>query len=293
MPAPREGFVDLPKVRLYWRSTGQGEPLLILHGGPALSHEYLYPGLAPLADTARVVFFDQRGCGKSTKPSDGRYDMATLAADVEGLRKALRLGPVNLLGFSFGGMLAQEYALRYPASVRRLILAGAGPSGADINRRLREVRAATSSEVRAVLDRYEREAPFQGDAYPPEYAQAADTAYRPFSFHRLAAPPPEVAEVLGHLSFDVYKVVWGDRGEFEVSGVLRDWDRLDDLPRIAVPTLILLGRYDLTSVDTAREMGRRIPRSKVMIFEDSGHFMYIEESEAFLREVRSFLQGPG
>ena len=288
-----EGFVDLAQVKLYWRSAGAGEPLLVLHGGPALSHEYLYPGLVPLQDLGRVVFFDQRGCGKSSKPRDGRYDMAALADDVEDLRTALNLGPVNVLGFSFGGMLAQEYVLRYPASVRRLIIAGAGPSGADINRRLREVKASTSAEVRSVLERYERNAPFTGDRYPDEYARAAEVAYRPFSFHRLAAPPPEVAEVLGHLSFDVYKVLWGDRGEFEVTGVLRDWDRLPDLTAIRVPTLILLGRYDLTSVATAEEMGRRIPRSKVAIFEQSGHFMYLEEPDKFLSEVRAFLQGPG
>jgi len=287
-----EGFVDLPAVNLHYRIVGRGEPLLVLHGGPALSHEYLVPGLSPLSDTGRVVFFDQRGCGRSSKPTDGRYDMATLAADVEALRKSLRLGKVNLLGFSFGGMLAQEVALRYPGSVRRLIVAGAGPSGADINRRLREVRAAATPDVRAVLDRYEGEAPFTGAAYPPDYARAADEAYRPYSFHRLAAPPPEVAEVLGRLSFDVYTRIWGDRGEFEVTGVLRDWGRLDDLRRIAKPTVILLGRYDLTSVETAMDMGRRIPRAQVVVFEESGHFMFLEEPEKFLSEVRSFLRTP-
>jgi len=287
-----ERFVDLPDVRLYTRTAGEGEPLLVLHGGPALSHEYLFPGLSPLADTARVVFFDQRGCGRSSKPRDGRYDMAALTADIEGLRRALRLGRVNVLGFSFGGMLAQEYALRYPNSVRRLIIAGAGPSGADINRRLLEVKAMASPRVRGVVDRIEAAAPFTGDAYPPEYAAAVDEAYRPFSFHRLPGPPPEVAGALGKISFDVYKVLWGDRGEFRVTGILRDWDRLEDLPRIAVPTLILIGRYDLTSVDTAREMGRRIPTSRVVVFEESGHFMYLEEPETFLSEVRAFLRGP-
>ncbi len=292
MAAPRERFVDRPGVRLYTLTVGRGEPLLILHGGPALSHEYLFPGLSPLADTARLVFFDQRGCGRSSKPTDGRYDMATMAADVEGVRRALRLGPANVLGFSFGGMLAQEYALRYPTSVRRLIIAGAGPSGADINRRLREVKAAASPRVRETVDRFEAQGPFTGDAYPPEYAAAADEAYRPYSFHRLPGPPPEVAGALSHLSFDVYKILWGDRGEFEVTGILRDWDRFEDLSRIAVPTLILLGRYDLTSVDTALEMGHRIPRAEVVVFEDSGHFMYLEEPEKFLASVRSFLRSP-
>ena len=287
-----EGFVDLPAVHLYTRSVGRGEPLLVLHGGPALSHDYLYPGLSPLADVARVVFFDQRGCGRSSKPSDGRYDMATMAADVEGVRRALRLGRVDVLGFSFGGMLAQEYALRYPDHVGRLVIAGAGPSGADINRRLAEVKAAAPPRVREVVDRIEAGGPFTGDAYPPEYAAAADEAYRPYSFHRLAGPPPEVAGALGQLSFDVYKVLWGDRGEFCVTGVLGDWDRLNDLPRIAAPTLLLLGRYDLTSVDTAQEMARRIPRARLVVFEDSGHFMYLEEPEKFLSEVRAFLASP-
>ncbi len=285
----RERFVDLPSVRLFTRAVGRGEPLLVLHGGPALSHEYLFPGLSPLADTAKLVFFDHRGCGRSSKPQDGRYDMATMAADVEGVRRALRLGRVNVLGFSFGGMLAQEYALRFPDSLRRLILAGAGPSGADINRRLAEVRAAAPPHVREVADRFEAEGSFTGAAYPPEYAAAADEAYRPYSFHRLPGPPPEVADALGRISFDVYKEIWGDRGEFRVTGLLRDWNRLADLPQMAVPTLILVGRYDLTSVDTARDMGRRIPHARVVVFEESGHFMYLEEPEKFLAEVRAFL----
>ncbi len=292
MAEERERFVDLPAVRLYTRAVGQGEPLLVLHGGPALSHEYLFPGLSPLADIAKVVFFDQRGCGRSSKPADHAYDMATMAADVEAVRRSLRLGRVNVLGFSFGGMLAQEVALRYPASVRRLIIAGAGPSGADINRRLREVKAAASSETRARIDALESHGPFTGDAYPPEYAAIADEAYRPFSFHTLSSPPPEVADSLSHIAFDVYKVLWGDRGEFEVTGILRDWNRFDDLRKISAPTLIAIGRYDLTPVATAEEMGRRIPTSRVVVFEDSGHFMYLEEPEKFLTEVRSFLKEP-
>ncbi len=292
MVRDRERFVDLPAVRLYARVLGEGEPLLVLHGGPALSHEYLFPGLSPLADVAKVVFFDQRGCGRSSKPKDGRYDLAAMAADVEGVRRSLRLGRVNVLGFSFGGMLAQEYALRYPKSLRRLVISGAGPSGADINRRLAEVKAAASPRVREIVDRYEALGPFAGDAYPPEYASAADEAYRPYSFHRLPSPPPEVADALGRISFDVYKVLWGDRGEFAVTGLLREWNRLDDLHNIAAPTLVLIGRYDLTSVDTAREMGRRIPRSRVVVFEESGHFMYLEEPEKFLSEVRTFLTEP-
>lgn len=292
MVGARERFVDLPEVRLFTRTVGRGEPLLVIHGGPALSHEYLYPGLSPLADVARVVFFDQRGCGRSSKPADGHYDMATMAADVEGVRRSLRLGRVNVLGFSFGGMLAQEYALRYPASLNRLILAGAGPSGADINRRLREVKAAAPSETQARIDELEAHGPFTGDAYPAEYAAIADEAYRPFSFHTLASPPPEVAQSLSHIAFDVYKILWGDRGEFEVTGVLRDWNRFDDLRTLSVPTLILIGRYDLTPVATAEEMERRIPNARLVVFEDSGHFMYVEEPEKFLSEVRSFLASP-
>lgn len=292
MAEVRDRFVELPSVRLFTRTLGRGEPLLVLHGGPALSHAYLFPGLSPLADVAKVVFFDQRGCGRSSKPEDGRYDMATMAEDVDRVRRSLHLGRVNLLGFSFGGMLAQEVALRYPGSLRRLIIAGAGPSGADINRRLADVKAAAPPRVREVVDRFEALGPFTGDAYPPEYAAAADEAYRPYSFHRLPGPPPEVAAVLGDLAFDVYKVLWGDRGEFAVTGVLAGWDRLADLPRIAVPTLVLIGRYDLTSVATAEAMGRRIRRSRVAVFEDSAHFMYLDEPEKFLGEVRAFLASP-
>src|SRR5437016_7055319 len=119
----KEGYAPLPGVRLFYRSMGRGEPVLFLHGGPGLPHGYLLPWMEPLARSHRLVFFDQRGVGRSDKPEHGSYGVADIAQDVDALRRSLRLGKVHLFGFSWGGALALEVAIRYPGSLRSLTVA--------------------------------------------------------------------------------------------------------------------------------------------------------------------------
>src|SRR5262249_10020885 len=119
-----DGFVDSNGVLIYYQSFGLGRPLLILHGGPGASHDYFLPHLVPLARTNRLVFIDERGSGRSQKLEDASgYTVENMVEDVESVRKALELGEVSLLGHSFGGVLAQAYALKYQANLTHLILA--------------------------------------------------------------------------------------------------------------------------------------------------------------------------
>ena len=109
-----EGFVDAGGALIYYKAVGQGPPLVLLHGGPGASHDYLLPYLLPLARTNRLVFIDERGSGRSERLEDVKsYTVENMADDVEAVRKALGLGTVSVLGHSYGGVVAQAYALKY------------------------------------------------------------------------------------------------------------------------------------------------------------------------------------
>ena len=120
----QEGYVDANGVLIYYTTFGRGEPLVILHGGPGASHDYFLPYLLPLARTNKLVFIDERGSGRSEKLEDVKqYTVENMAADVEAVRVALDLGKISLLGHSYGGVLAEAYALKYPEHLSHLVLA--------------------------------------------------------------------------------------------------------------------------------------------------------------------------
>ena len=118
-----EGFVDAHGVLIYYKALGRGEPLVILHGGPGASHDYLLPYLLPLIRRNRVIFIDERGSGRSQKlENPAAYTVENMAEDVEAVRQGLGLDKISLLGHSCGGVLAEAYALKYPENLTHLIL---------------------------------------------------------------------------------------------------------------------------------------------------------------------------
>src|SRR5215469_9399599 len=114
----QEGFVDANGVLIYYKIIGRGAPLMVVHGGPGASHDYLLPGLLPLARSNKLVFIDERGSGRSEKLEDpNKYTVENMVEDVEAVRQALNLGKISLLGHSYGGVLAQAYALKYQSNL--------------------------------------------------------------------------------------------------------------------------------------------------------------------------------
>jgi len=152
MPSSLNGYVTSNGIRLYYEVEGQGEPLILLNGGPGFSHDY-FQELRALSRYARLVFFDQRGTGKSDKADPGTYTIDANVEDVENLRSALDLGRCIVLGHSWGGMLAQAYVLKYPQSVSKLILADTFSSIEDLNAAFARMRAAVPEPVRAIYER--------------------------------------------------------------------------------------------------------------------------------------------
>ena len=134
----QEGYVNANGVMIYYKIIGHGEPLLVVHGGPGASHDYFLPYLLPLARHNRVVFIDERGSGRSQQlenPAD--YTVENMVEDVEAVRQSLGLGKMSLLGHSYGGVLAQAYALKYQQNLSHLILGSTFYSTCEDQRRLR------------------------------------------------------------------------------------------------------------------------------------------------------------
>ncbi len=152
-----EGFVDAHGVLIYYKIIGRGAPLMIVHGGPGASHDYLLPYLLPLARANRLIFIDERGSGRSEKLEDAsKYTVENMVEDVEAVRQALHLGKISLLGHSYGGVLAQAYAFKYQQNLTHLILGGTFYSTSEMNKVLAEEKNAMPADELAKLNDLEK-----------------------------------------------------------------------------------------------------------------------------------------
>jgi proline-specific peptidase len=289
MATTSEGTVPFRGYRTWYRVVGElpatngSLPLLVLHGGPGVPHDYL-EDLAGLADGGRsVVFYDQIGCGKSDHPDDGAlWTMATFVEEVAAVRAALGLERVHLLGHSWGGWLALEYALGSPGGLASLVLASTCaslPAFAGETRRLKE---SLPAEVQEVLDRHEAEGTTEDEAYTK-----ATMAYYTQWICRLDPFPDHVMRSFMNLSEDVYGTMQGP--EWNVTGNLKDWDVSDRLGELDLPVLVTSGRYDEMTPALVQPLVDGIRGVEHVVFEQSSHLAMAEEQDRFREVLESFL----
>ena len=292
----QEGFVDAHGVLIYYKSLGQGPPLMIVHGGPGADHTYFLPYLLPLARSHRLIFIDERGSGRSERLEDAsRYTVEAMADDVEDVRVALGLGQISLLGHSYGGVLAQAYALKYQQNLSHLILNSTFPSTREMNEVLAREKAKMPRKQLARLNQLESAGLFgKGEAwehgrYPEEYEKLAwGPGYFPFLYG--ARPDPNYDPVAnGNISWDLYREMWGSHGEFVIDGNLKSVEYVDRLPAIHVPTLILVGDHDECDPSLSREMHEKIGGSQLVILPNSGHMNFVDQPGMWHKTVEEFL----
>ena len=294
-----EEFVDAHGVLIFTKSFGHGNPLVILHGGPGASHDYLLPYLVPLSRTNRLVFIDERGSGKSERLENvSGYTVESMVEDVEAVRVALRLGKINLLGHSFGGVLAQAYAFKYQENLSHLLLCSTFHSTKALNEVFREMKARMSGELRARIDTMESHGLFghgkifERNRYTNEYMIAAwGEGYFPYLYANKPDPNYDPTAT-GNTSWDLYREMWGSHGEFIIDGNLRSVEYADRLGSIKVATLITVGDSDESDPSIARDMNSRIPGSKLLVLPKSGHMTFVDQPGVFLKGVDEFLNPP-
>jgi proline iminopeptidase len=250
-----------------------------MHGGMGLDHTYFRPWLDPLGENAQLIYFDHRGNGRSAPPRDwSGLDHRGWIEDADALRARLGYEKIFLFGHSYGGFLALEYALRYAERLHGLVLCNTAP-------------AFDYPEV-AIANAENRGTPGALDALGHVLAQrapndeAAGQWWRqifPLYFHR-----PEAAVLEGVADRIRYRHEAWNRSIFEL---MPGFNVVDRLSQIHVPALVLAGRDDwiMPVREGAERLHAGLPNSQLVIFEQSGHFPWIEEPEAFLTTVRQWM----
>jgi proline iminopeptidase len=292
----QEGFVDVNGVMIYYKILGKGEPLVVVHGGPGASHDYFLPYLLPLARTNKLVFIDERGSGRSQKLEDaGGYTVENMVEDLEGVRQSLGLGKVSLLGHSYGGALAQAYALKYQQNLTHLILGSTWSSTEAMNKVFVKMKERMSPELRDRIERLEggglfgHGKPYEQNRYTAEYMIAAwGEGYFPYIYHN--RPDPNYDPIgNGVLSWDLYREMWGSHGEFVIDGNLKSVEYTQQLASIKVPTLIVVGEHDECDPSLSQAIQKKIAGSKLAIMPNSGHMTFVDQPVLFIKAVEDFL----
>lgn len=285
----RHGFVTVPGGRCFYERIGGGPglPLLCLHGGPGMPHDYLesLAGLATCPPSREVVFYDQLGCGRSDRPDDDRlWTVNRFVDELAAVRAALDLDRVHLLGSSWGGMLALQYVLDRDPTAASLTLAGGPASARSFYEHCDILRNGLPIEVRKILDRHEAAGHFDC----PEYTGAVAQFYRRH-LCRLDPWPDGMERTFAGLGATVYRTMWGPSEFGPVTGVLRDWDVTARLGDVSTPTLLTVGRFDECPLDHMRDVAEAIADARLVVFEDSSHTPFYEERDSYLQTVSSFL----
>lgn len=277
MPSSASG--DAP-AELFHRAVGSGPPVLVMHGGLGLDHTYFRPWLDPLGESVRLVYYDHRGNGRSPRPADWReLDHGSWAGDADDLRERLGHETVIVFGHSYGGFIALEHALRHPERLDGLVLCDTAPA-LDYPEIIAENarRRGTDAQVAAV------EALLAGPVADDDALARGWRAVLPLYFRD---PDPDVLAAM-------HRETRYSHGAFNRAffGCVPEYDVTERLGEIDVPTLILGGRFDwiVPPAQGPDRLRTGIPHAELEIFEESGHFPFIEERERFLETVRAWLR---
>ena len=277
----QQGTIDFRGWQTWYRITGNlastKAPLVALHGGPGVPHDYLL-SLAALADTDRaVIHYDQLGCGRSTHLPEKGADFWQPQLFIDELDNLLRQLGVDhryhLLGQSWGGMLAAEHAVLRPPGLRALVIANSPASMALWLQEANKLRALLPLQVQETLLAHEA----AGTTSSADYETAVRVFY---DRHVCRIPwPPELSASIAAMTVDptVYHTMNGP-SEFHCIGTIRDWSIIDRLDRIEAPTLLISGRHDEATTAVVQPYADRIPDMRWRIFENSSHLPHIEET---------------
>lgn len=296
--APVEVQASYLQFRDYWtwyRITGSLDspllPLVVAHGGPGCTHDYVdsFKDIAAL-DGRPVIHYDQLGNGNSTRLPQKGADFWTVALFLDELDALLtHLGIAEryaFLGQSWGGMLGAEHAVRQPEGLKALVIANSPANMHTWVSEANRLRRELPTDVQSTLLKHEN----VGTITDPEYI-AASRVFYDRHVCRVSPWPPEVARTFAIMDEDntVYRNMNGPT-EFHVIGTMKDWTIEDRLPQIMAPTLLISGRHDEATPEVVRPFVERVPGCRWVVFEQSSHMPHVEEKALCLVTISDFLK---
>ena len=279
-PSPvSDAFVPVPGGRLFSRALGAGPTVIAVHGGPDFDHEYLRPELDVLASAARLVYYDQRGRGRSFAGDVPPVTIASEVADLDAVRAAVGANRAVVLGHSWGALVALEYAWAHPERVTSLVLMNPAPVSSEGRESLRAelARRRTATEV-ARLQSLSRDPDYQrGD-------HGLDAEYYRIHFRPAVRRTDQLDDVVGRLrrAFTEEGVVAARAIEsslYDQTWDLAGYDLAARLRGIEVPTLVIASTADIIPLSVPSDIVRAMPNAGLVVLEDCGHFTYLERPD--------------
>ncbi|OON65648.1 proline iminopeptidase-family hydrolase [Hymenobacter sp. CRA2] len=262
--------------------------LLLLNGGPGATHEYFecMESFLP-QEGIEFIYYDQLGCGNSDNPKDtSMWSLPRYVEEVEQVRQALKLDKDNfyLLGHSWGGILAAEYALKYQQHLKGVIISNMMMSIPAYNKYADEVLAPQlKPEVLAEIRQIEAKKDFQN----PRYMELLEPNF--YAEHLCRVPLPEpAARSLGKTNQSLYVTMQGP-SEFGASGKLVNWDRTADLPKLAVPVLSIGGKYDTMDPEHMRMVAQKVQNGSALICPKGSHMSFYDDQQTYMNGLTKWM----
>ena len=277
-----EGLKPVNGTSLYLKQSGTGEPVLFVHGGPGLSHDYFLPHLSALADKFSLIFYDQRGCGRSSV--DLEKDEITLdhfVSDMAGILDALSLEKVHVVAHSFGGLLAMKFATVYPDKVRSLTLCNSVSASKEFDQLAKQKQQSAMSPG----DNLARSAIFASADFKNGSPESYEQLFK-ISFKRAFYDTLLIDSLHLRLNDNFGK---SSKLLFALGADLVSYDYHPALARLDVPTLVIHGAADLIPIEVSQKLAGTIPGARLTVMEKSGHFPFIEQNKEFVAVITSFL----
>jgi proline iminopeptidase len=278
-----EGYAESGGLKIYYRTFGSGEPLLIINGGPGMSSDGFMDIAKALSKNNTTIIYDQRGTGKSTlqKPDTATITMQLMAEDIANLRRHLNIQKWAILGHSFGGMLASYYATLYPQNIQLLILSSSG--GMDLG-----LLSYVANRVNGKLSSQEADSL----KYWNKKISDGDTSIFAKLHSGFAMAPayvynrkniPAIAERLTQGNPIINGLVWQDLQKIK-------FDCKNKLSQFKQPVLIIQGKQDIIEERTALEEHKILKNSKLVFMDHCVHYGWLDRPDIYFPEVEKFLE---
>lgn len=286
IPDLKKGFVDVDNGgKLYYEQEGQGSPLILLNPGPGGPHHCFHPYFSQLKDNTRIIYYDARGTGKSSVDDTGKtYTIKQAVEDIESLRKALKIDKWAVLGWSFGGFLAQCYALTYPEHVTGLILVSSVAGLTNVNMKPSRSQMFVSKQETEAMHKI-KSANNEGKLTQVQmlYNIILAGEWKHQGYYR--PTPDEIARTALYEwspAPGFNKIISDDRRKISLDGKFNDF---------GIPTLLCEAKWDLSwDTDKAELIRKNHPKAQFEYFTKSGHAIFADEPEKFFSILKDFLE---
>lgn len=296
MHSPGEGYIRTSDgVRLFYKIVGSGaDTLVAVHGGPGNSLNSILPDLEPLAQNRTVIYYDQRGNGRSDLIKDpDKLSISKHIEDLEAIRIHFKLDKVTLLGNSWGGMLLGFYAVAHPDKVERMILHSPGePTKSFMVKADEEMQLRLNQQFSA-----EQKKRYAFVANSQNWIKAEDPKALCREFYQLLLPfyvskSESVARLKGDVCSGSDETVRYQRFVNEqIMNSLGDWNILPSLGAVKSPVLVIYGAADPAFAEAPEAWAQALPNARLLIINDAGHIPHVEQPEVFFKAVETFLKG--